>query len=77
MTHISYLQSLPNPSSTSSETDYCLQTPEERTEERGGGCKVEIDASMIQYTEETRMCACVDRSMDVYLLIAEALQVLF
>lgn len=60
MTHISYLQSLPNPSSTSSETDYCLQTPEERTEERGGGCKVEIDASMIQYTEETKMCACVD-----------------
>lgn len=33
MTHTSYLQSLPNPSSAGSGTDYCFQTPEEREEQ--------------------------------------------
>lgn len=51
MTHISYLQSLPNPSSAGSGTDYCFQTPEERRAEQGGGWRVVIDASVIQYTE--------------------------
>lgn len=37
MTHISYLQSLPNPSSASSGTDYCFQTPKERRVVKGGG----------------------------------------
>ncbi|XP_067445439.1 uncharacterized protein [Thunnus thynnus] len=50
MTHISYLQSLPNPSSAGSGTDYCSQTPEERGAKQGGGWRVERDASMIQYT---------------------------
>ena len=54
MTHISYLQSLPNPSSAGSGTDYCFQTPEERRAEQGGGWRVERDASMIQYTEGSR-----------------------
>ncbi len=54
MTHISYLQSLPNPSSAGSGTDYCFQTPEERSAEPGGGWRVERDASVIQYTERSR-----------------------
>lgn len=54
MTHISYLQLLPNPSSAGSGTDYCFQTPEERGAEQGGGWRVERDASVIQYTERLR-----------------------
>jgi len=48
MTHISYLQSLHNPSSAGSGTDYCSQTPEEMRAEQGGGWGVERDASVIQ-----------------------------
>lgn len=54
MTHISYLQLLPNPSSAGSGTDYCFQTPEERRAEQGGGWRVERDASVIQYRERSR-----------------------
>lgn len=74
MTHISYLQSLPNPSSAGSETDYCFQTPEERGAERGGGWRGERDASVIEYTDRLRglahvcehahmcMCAIISRA---------------
>ncbi|KAA8595642.1 hypothetical protein FQN60_010933, partial [Etheostoma spectabile] len=47
-------ESLPNPSSAGSGTDYCFQTPEERRAEQGGGWRVERDASVIQYTERSR-----------------------
>lgn len=49
MTHISYLQSLPNPSSAGSGTDYCFQTPEERRAEQGGGWRVERQKEMPQW----------------------------
>ncbi|KAI4831082.1 hypothetical protein KUCAC02_002683 [Chaenocephalus aceratus] len=41
-------QSLHNPSSAGSGTDYCSQTPEEMRAEQGGGWGVERDASVIQ-----------------------------
>ncbi len=70
MTHTSYLQSLPNPSSAGSGTDYCFQTPEKRGAEQGGGWRVERDASLIQYTErsrgQTHACECARMSVNIF-----------
>lgn len=72
MTHISYLQSLPNPSSAGSGTDYCYQTLEERRAEQSGGWRVERDASMIQYTQGSRgtahACECEHICMYIRML---------
>lgn len=75
MTHISYLQLLPNPSSAGSGTDYCSQTPEERGAKQGGGWRVERDASVIQYTGGLRRpghaCERAHICMHVNILSAE------